>query len=73
MNPRYLQESLGRSIGPPIGVRSRGGGLKGPWDLSKWKISVFECSIMRPKLFNRLERMLYLQNKRELEIEKDLF
>ena len=58
MKPKYLHESLGRSIGPPRGERSRGGGLKGLWDLLKWNISVLECSMMRPKLSKSLERIL---------------
>jgi len=58
MKPKYLHNSLGLRIGPPRGERSRGGGLKGPWDLLKWNISVLECLIMRPKLFKSLERML---------------
>jgi len=58
MNPKYLHESLGRSIEPPRGERLRGGGLKGPWDLVKWKISVLECSTIRLKLSRRFERIL---------------
>ena len=34
-NPIYFQESLGQSMGPPRGVRSRGGGLNAPCDLLK--------------------------------------
>ncbi|KAL9708626.1 hypothetical protein Ac2012v2_8342 [Leucoagaricus gongylophorus] len=30
MNPKYLHESLGRSMGPPRGERSKGGGLNTP-------------------------------------------
>jgi len=58
MKPKYLHDSLGLRNGSPRGERSRGGGLKGPWDLLKWNISVLECSIMRPKLSKSLERML---------------
>jgi len=58
MKPKYFQVSLGRKIGPPIGERSKGGGLKEPWDLLKWKTSVFECSMTRPKLSSNLERTL---------------
>jgi len=73
MKPRYFHESLGQSIGPLIGERSREGGLKRPWDLLKWKISVLECLTIRPKLLRSLERILYPQNKCELEMEMDLF
>jgi len=58
MNSKYLHESLGQSIEPPRGERSRGEGLKGPWDLVKWKISVLECSTIRLKLSRRFERIL---------------
>jgi len=58
MKPKYLHKYLGQSIEPPRGERLRGGGLKGPWDLLKWKISVLECSTIRPKLSKRFERIL---------------
>ena len=58
MNPKYFQVSLGCKNRPPIGDKSRGGGLKGLWDLLKWKTSVFECSMTRPKLSSNLERTL---------------
>jgi len=35
MKPKYLQVSLGRSKGPSMGVRLRGGGLKVPCNLEK--------------------------------------
>jgi len=35
MKPRYFQVSLGRSKEPPIGERSRRGGLNAPCDLEK--------------------------------------
>ena len=49
---------FGHRMGPLIGVRSRGGGLKIPCDLLKWKISVFACSMIRPKLSRSFERTL---------------
>jgi len=58
MKPRYLQVSFGMSEGLPIADRSRGGGLKMPWDLEKWKTSVFECSTRRPNLERSLEATL---------------
>jgi len=44
MKPRYCQDVLGDKIGPPKGKKLRGGGLKIPCILKKWKTSVFECS-----------------------------
>ena len=72
MKPKYFRKSLGHKIEPPRSDRSRGGGLKVPWFLLKWKTSVLECSIMSPKLSKSLERMLYPQNKYELEDRKNL-
>jgi len=58
MKPKYFQVSLECKVGPPIGKRSNGGGLKTPCDLLKWKISVFACSITRPKLSRSFESTL---------------
>jgi len=58
MKPKYFQVFLGYKVGPPIGERSNGGGLKTPCDLLKWKISVFACSMMRPKLLRSFESTL---------------
>ena len=72
MKPKYFHKFLGHKIGLPRSDKSRGGGLKAPWFLLKWKTSVLEYLIMSPKLSKRLERMLYPQNKCELEDRKDL-
>ena len=58
MNPRYFHELLGHKMDPPSGERSRGGGLKVPWDLLKWKISVLECSTTRPNFSSKLVNTL---------------
>jgi len=58
MKLKYFQVSLGCKIGPPIGERSNRGGLKTPYNLLKWKFSVFACSIMRPKLSRSFESIL---------------
>jgi len=58
MKPKHFQVSFGSSIGPLIGERSKEGGLKTPCDLLKWKISVFTCSMMRPKLSRSFESTL---------------
>ena len=73
MKPRYFQVSLGCKVGPPIGNRSRGRRLKIPYDLLKWKISVFTCLMMRPKLSRSLESTLLLQKRYALGMSKDLF
>ena len=53
INPRYHQVSLGWRIGPLTWLRSNGGGSKIPYDLEKWKISVFPCLTMSPNYSNR--------------------
>jgi len=58
MKPRYFQVSLGLRILPSSEERSSGEGLKVPWNLLKWKISVLECSTTRPNFSRRLVRML---------------
>jgi len=58
IKPRYLQVSLGRSTGPPIGDKSSGGGLNALWALEKWKMSVLPCSIIRPNFERREDMML---------------
>ena len=72
MKPKYLNKFLGCKIGPLRSDKLRGGGLKAPWFLLKWKTSVLECLITSPKLSKRLERMLYPQNKCKFEDRKDL-
>ena len=39
MKPRYPHMSLGQRIGPPRGLRVRGGGLRRLCDLEKFQIS----------------------------------
>jgi len=58
LKPRYLQVFFGMSEEPPIDDRSRGRGLKIPWDLEKWKTSVFEYFTRRPNLEKSLEAIL---------------
>ena len=58
MKPRYSHVSLGFNKGPPSTERLRGGGLKVPQDLEKWKTSVFPCSKMRPNFFKNKETIL---------------
>ena len=45
MKPQYCKIVFRDNTGPLIKERSREGELKIPWDLEKWKTSVFPCSI----------------------------
>ena len=58
MKPKYFQVFLEYRTGPPRMERSRGGGSKPPCDLEKWNTFIFECFIIRPKFFSKLEIML---------------
>jgi len=58
INPKYFQVFLGCRIGSPRVERSRGGGLKTPFDLEKWNIFIFVYSTMSPNLFRRIEAIL---------------
>jgi len=42
-------------MGPPIGVKFSGGGLKTPCDLEKWNTSVFPCSTTSLNFIRREE------------------
>ena len=58
MNSKYLQEFLGYKIGPPMGERSKERELNTPYNLEKWKTSVFKCLTKRPNLERRLDVIL---------------
>ena len=45
-------------MGPPRADKSRGGGLNAPWDLEKWKMSVFPCSTTRLQFVSKDKIML---------------
>ena len=55
MKSKYFQIFLRYKIDLPMGERSKGEGLKAPYDLEKWKTSVFEYLVRRPNLGRRLE------------------
>jgi len=44
MNPKYLHESLGRSVGPPRGERSRGGVERtmGSGEMENFSLGMFD-------------------------------
>ena len=58
IKPKYLHVSLGSRTEPPMEDKSRGGGLNAPWDLEKWKMSVFPYSTTKPHFKSKDKIML---------------
>ena len=55
---KILLYIFGSRMRPPKTDKLREGGLNTPWDLEKWKMSVFPCFTTRPHLVSREDTTL---------------